>query len=97
MTEEEVTPLFWPGASLIMKAKFICNIGDELSLWDIGGALRVYAEDGYGIWLESEEKVREHIANLDIIAAQHTVQCVSVISRNREAILVYMQMLGVEP
>jgi len=99
MMDVEVEPLFRPGPSLIMKARFICNIGDELSLWDVGDPpkLRIYAEDGSGIWLESEEKVRAHVDRLDEINARNTVQCLSAIARNYEAIRVYMRMLGVEP
>jgi hypothetical protein len=95
MTEEEVKPLFRPGESLIEKAKFVCNIGDELSLWDVGTALRVYGEDGYGIWLESEEKIMEHIAIAHRYSNNETIPA---IARNVEAVVVYMRMLqGAKP
>jgi len=94
MTEEEVTPLFKPGESLIEKAKFICNINGELSLWDVGTALRVYGEDSYGIWLESEEHVRNHVAKAGTYTNSVTTPA---IARNFEVILVYMRMLGVKP
>jgi len=94
-TEDEVKPLFWPGQSLIYKAKFICNIGDELSLWAMGDVLRAYGEDGFGIWLESEEKIMEHIAIAHRYSSNETIPA---IARNAEAVLVYMRMLlGAQP
>jgi hypothetical protein len=98
-SDSEVEPLFRPGPELSKNPRFICNIGDELSLWSVGWSptLRIYAEDNHGIWLESEEKVRAHVDRLNEINAKNTVQCLSAIARNYEAIRVYMQMLGVKP
>jgi len=96
-TEDEVKPLFRPGESLRMEARFICNIGDELSLWNVGEppALRAYGEDGYGIWLASEEQIREHIASA---SARNYRLSIPAIARNYEAVLVYMRMLqGAQP
>ncbi len=90
MMDVEVEPLFRPGPSLIMKARFICNIGDELSLWDVGSELRIYGENGFGIWLESEEKVREHIVRASTYTNDKTAPAVA---RNAEAVLVYMRMM----
>lgn len=104
MTEEEVTPLFWPGELMRWNAKFICNIGDELSLWVLGDSLRVYGEDGYGIWLGSEEKLRELISKADrytnSVTHGYTYNSVTLpsIARNFEAVVVYMRMLqGAQP
>jgi hypothetical protein len=94
-TEDKVKPLFWPGESLIEKARFICNIGGELSLWDVDPVLRVYGANSYGIWLESEEKIMEHIARAHLYANSETIPA---IARNVEAVLVYMRMLrGAQP
>jgi hypothetical protein len=89
-TEDEVKPLFWPGKSLINGARFICNIGGELSIWGMGDVLRAYGEDGFGIWLESEKKIREHIAIAHRYSSNETIPA---IARNVEAVLVYMSML----
>lgn len=94
-TEDEVKPLFKPGELLIEKARFICNINGELSLWNIGSELRIYGENGHGIWLESEKKIREHIAIAHRYSSNETTLA---IARNAEAVLVYMRMLlGAQP
>jgi hypothetical protein len=90
MMDVEVEPLFRPGQSLIERSRFICNIGGELSLWVVGSELRVYGADSYGIWLGSEEKIREQIAVAKIYADSKTIPA---IARNYEAVLVYMRML----
>lgn len=95
MTDEEVTPLFWPGESLREKAKFICNIGGELSLWAVGGKLRVYGVNGYGTWLENEEALKSHVDRVEQFTNSVTL---SAIARNFEAVVVYMRMLqGAQP
>lgn len=89
-TENEVKPLFRPGPSLRVEARFICNIGGELSIWDVGTVLRVYGEDRYGIWLESEEKIMEHITRAKMYSNNETIPA---IARNAEAVILYMRML----
>jgi hypothetical protein len=90
MTEEEVTPLFWPGESMRVNARFVCNIGDELSLWNVGKSLRAYGQDGFGIWLDSEKAVKRHIDKIDQYPNSVTLHA---IARNFEAVVVYMRML----
>lgn len=95
MTDEEVTPLFWPGESLREKAKFICNIGDELSLWALSNSLRIYGANGYGIWLENEEALKSHVDRVEQFTNSVTL---SAIARNLETIVVYMRILqGAQP
>jgi len=95
MMDVEVEPLFWPGPSLRMEARFICNIGGELSLWNIGSKLRVYGADSYGIWLSSEEQIREQIAVAKLYADSETIPAVA---RNYETVILYMRMLlGAQP
>ena len=95
MNEEEVEPLFWPGESLRDRAKLICNIGGELTLWDVAGELRIYGGNGYGIWLNGEEQVREHI---DRIGQYTNSVTLPALARNFEAVVVYMRMLqGAQP
>ncbi len=97
MINVEVEPLFVPGKSLIEKARFICNINDELSLWDVGEPpmLRVYGADSYGIWLIGEEGVKDHIDRATKYTGNKTIVA---IARNYETIILYMRMLrGARP
>jgi len=96
-TEDEVTPLFRPGLALIEKARFICNINGELSMWDVGEppTLRIYGADSYGIWLIGEEGVKDHIARATKYTSNKTI---IAIDRNYETIILYMRMLrGAQP
>ena len=94
-TEDEVTPLFRPGLAVITNAKFICNIGDELSLWVLGTSLRIYGADSDGIWLESEGAIKRMIDKINQYTNRATI---SAIARNYDAVVVYMRMLlGAQP
>jgi hypothetical protein len=110
MIETEVEPLFRPGESIIAKSRFICNIGGELSLWNVGDPpeLRIYGANSYGLWLESEEAVERHIARTGSYISTQTIvdpqsdlyysKINNALARNHETVLVYMRMLkGAEP
>lgn len=97
MSEEE-KPLFKPGKSLIgNNIMFICNINDELSLWQVDATLRVYVADSIGVWLDT----KSHLMRQVEIATQHRLSSITpdafrtatTIARNAEALAVYMDML----
>lgn len=98
MTETEIEPLFSPAGSLTDKARFICNIGGELSLWVMDTYppnLCIYGADRYGIWLESEGVVQRC---LDRMGSRINTRTLEAIARNQDAIFVYMRMLkGAQP
>lgn len=105
ITEE---PLFGPRGGLEVGATLIANIGGELSLWnmrvssedsyiDRRSQLRVYSEDSYGWWVDSNlmMHLRDALAlvpNYDEKAAHRA----RTIMRHIDQIRVYAAMLGVD-
>jgi hypothetical protein len=99
MTETEVKPLHTPGAILSGDAHFICNIGDEISLFRVNGSLRVYVSHAHGIWLYGENDLDELIAEVTENKIYNLNRPLnqadsSIIVRHADIVRVYMRMLG---
>jgi hypothetical protein len=99
-------PLFSPTGNRLKGSTLVANIGGELSLWnmrvnaedsyiDRQSQLRVYSENGYGWWVDSNlmSHLREATKpNYDEKAAHRA----RTIMRHIDQISVYAAMLGVD-
>jgi hypothetical protein len=99
MIETEVKPLHTPGKILSGDTHFICNIGDEISLFRINGSLRVYVAYAHGIWLYNEDDLDELIAEVTDNKIYNLNRPLnqpesSIIVRHADIVRVYMRMLG---
>jgi hypothetical protein len=99
MIETEVKPLHMPGEILLGDAHFVCNIGDEVSLFQINGSLRAYVSHAHGMWLYNESDLDELIVEVtenkiyDLNRPLNQRES-SIIVRHAEIVRIYMRMLG---